>query len=104
MAWLWVVCCGVGGGLVGEVLEIRASLNDYHVPPWKRKHGRLPVLGVGNWLLLVAMNLILGAVAAAGIYAQHRVGSLSGSEVAGLAAAGLSAPAVLQKFGRAIPK
>jgi hypothetical protein len=94
----------VGGGLVGELLDIRTSLNNYHVPPWKRRHNRLPALGIWNWLLLVAVNLILGGIAAAVVYGQHKVATLNWHEILGLAAAGLSAPAVLQKFGGAVRK
>jgi hypothetical protein len=148
--WFIAAFLGALGGVVGELLEIRTSLNNYHAYPWERKYGRLQPLGFRRWLVLMLMNLILAAVAGAVVYGEHpttlssfadfsayyvqhaafyaqnptvlsQVAALcsqhpgaeicvpqptapSVQEVLVLVAAGLAAPAVLQKFGSAIRK
>jgi hypothetical protein len=101
-AWLVALLCGIAGAGVGELLDMRASLTHLHQYPWEVQHGRIKRLGLARYALLAAVNVILGAASAAVVYGGSPGRVLSIHAVIGLGAAGLAAPAVLQKLGRAI--
>lgn len=101
-AWFVAVLCGTAGAGVGELLELRTSLNHLHIYPWDAEHGKIKKLGLRRYFVLVAVNIALGAAAATAVYGQDPVHALSIHAMLGLGAAGLAAPAVLQKFGGAI--
>jgi|SRR5579863_2152991 len=101
-AWFIASLCGIVGGLAGELLELSNSLQHQNLPPWLLKHGRRQPLGLRWWSLLVAVNLVMGGLAGAAVYGQMAAPVVSPHLGVTLGAAGLAAPAVLQKLGRAI--
>jgi len=104
-SWLLVGCAGILGAVTAEMLDAKAAITGKGKWPWdmKRPPSAREPLGVAKYVTVVVINLVLGGLAAAVARGTHQsldVFSLNGFLT--LAAAGLSAPAVLQKAGGAL--
>lgn len=69
-ARLAVCGCGAAGAIAGGLSGIRATFTHDHEYPWELQHGKLP--GVRNWLVLAAVNVMLGVQASAVVYREDR--------------------------------